>query len=85
MIHDNAIHDKAQNTKAGSLRLLGTDLCPNGNPDRTAMPPLIARDAATAGGGERNRTDDLLLAKQALSQLSYTPGPALWTGQAHRA
>ena len=28
---------------------------------------------ARAGGGERNRTDDLLLAKQALSQLSYTP------------
>ena len=26
------------------------------------------------GGGERDRTDDLLLAKQALSQLSYTPG-----------
>ena len=33
------------------------------------MPPLRAR----AGGGERNRTDDLLLAKQALSRLSYTP------------
>ena len=28
----------------------------------------------TGGGGERDRTDDLLLAKQALSQLSYTPG-----------
>jgi hypothetical protein len=27
----------------------------------------------TDGGGERDRTDDLLLAKQALSQLSYTP------------
>ena len=27
----------------------------------------------TNGGGERDRTDDLLLAKQALSQLSYTP------------
>jgi hypothetical protein len=27
----------------------------------------------TDGGGERIRTDDLLLAKQALSQLSYTP------------
>ena len=27
------------------------------------------------GGGERDRTDDLLLAKQALSQLSYTPEP----------
>ena len=25
------------------------------------------------GGGERNRTDDLMLAKHALSQLSYTP------------
>ena len=29
--------------------------------------------AKVGGGGERNRTDDLLLAKQALSQLSYTP------------
>jgi len=28
---------------------------------------------SVSGGGERNRTDDLLLAKQALSQLSYTP------------
>ena len=28
---------------------------------------------ASGGGGERIRTDDLLLAKQALSQLSYTP------------
>jgi hypothetical protein len=26
-----------------------------------------------AGGGERDRTDDLLRAKQVLSQLSYTP------------
>ena len=26
-----------------------------------------------SGGAERNRTDDLLLAKQALSQLSYSP------------
>jgi hypothetical protein len=25
------------------------------------------------GGAERDRTDDLLLAKQALSQLSYSP------------
>jgi hypothetical protein len=29
------------------------------------------------GGGERDRTDDLLLAKQALSQLSYTPAPEI--------
>ena len=29
------------------------------------------------GGGERIRTDDLLLAKQALSQLSYTPLPEI--------
>jgi hypothetical protein len=26
-----------------------------------------------SGGGERDRTDDLLRAKQVLSQLSYTP------------
>ena len=30
------------------------------------------------GGGERDRTDDLLLAKQALSQLSYTPQINWW-------
>jgi hypothetical protein len=32
----------------------------------------------SAGGGERDRTDDLLLAKQALSQLSYTPDANRW-------
>ena len=40
-------------------------------------PPLLATGnwplATDHGGGERDRTDDLLLAKQALSQLSYTP------------
>ena len=29
---------------------------------------------APDGGGDRDRTDDPLLAKQVLSQLSYTPG-----------
>jgi hypothetical protein len=37
--------------------------------------PTEAAFAAKVGGARRNRTDDLLLAKQALSQLSY--GPAL--------
>jgi hypothetical protein len=32
-------------------------------------------DGITAGGARRDRTDDLLLAKQALSQLSYGPAP----------
>ena len=46
---------------------------------RGASAPLarLATNAALqrsrGGGGDRNRTDDLLLAKQALSQLSYTP------------
>jgi hypothetical protein len=31
-----------------------------------------------SGGGERDRTDDLLLARQALSQLSYTPVKIWW-------
>ena len=30
-------------------------------------------DSEIIGGGERDRTDDLMLAKHALSQLSYTP------------
>ena len=33
------------------------------------------RLAAKVGGARRDRTDDLLLAKQALSQLSYGPAP----------
>ena len=41
------------------------------------------------GGGERDRTDDLLRARQALSQLSYTPtsddrGPRTEDGLARR-
>ena len=40
---------------------------------RASQGTIPRRCAATNGGGERDRTDDLLLAKQALSQLSYTP------------
>ena len=32
------------------------------------------------GGGDRTRTDDPLLAKQVLSQLSYTPCSGQWSG-----
>ena len=35
---------------------------------------------AKGGGGERARTDDLLLAKQVLSQLSYVPNIFRWWG-----
>ena len=42
----------------------------------TALPKVRSTNrgpAAKAGGARRDRTDDLLLAKQALSQLSYGP------------
>ena len=39
----------------------------------TLIISVIYSDVNLFGGGERDRTDDLLLAKQALSQLSYTP------------
>ena len=40
----------------------------------TAFHPSSLRAFIRAfGGGERDRTDDPLLAKQVLSQLSYTP------------
>ena len=35
---------------------------------------------ADFGGADRDRTGDLLLAKQALSQLSYSPSPLLMVG-----
>ena len=33
----------------------------------------LSKNKKNHGGGERTRTDDLLRARQALSQLSYTP------------
>lgn len=36
------------------------------------------------GGGERARTDDLLRARQALSQLSYTPNEGIAQKMAQR-
>ena len=46
-----------------------TDACPLPAEFRFLIQALVP----APGGGERNRTDDLLLAKQALSRLSYTP------------
>jgi hypothetical protein len=43
--------------------------------------PRIPTPKLSFGGGERVRTDDLLRARQALSQLSYTP---IISGRAHR-
>ena len=48
---------------------------------RTSIAPSLRERRRTSnptGGARRDRTDDLLLAKQALSQLSY--GPELMTG-----
>ena len=39
------------------------------------MSPRGAQFYLCSGGDERDRTDDPLLAKQVLSQLSYTPIP----------
>ena len=39
----------------------------------TTLKQLAIKPSLSFGGGKRNRTDDPLLAWQALSQLSYTP------------
>ena len=39
---------------------------------------MNSQHIVVSGGGERDRTDDPLLAKQVLSQLSYTPGILWW-------
>jgi hypothetical protein len=50
------------------MRSLITRSKPNSRSHR-----IQAQTAQQIGGGERDRTDDPLLAKQVLSQLSYTP------------
>ncbi len=70
-----------QSTPAPELRPPARDMParPPRNRNQTCSSPsdlvICANPIAGAGasGGERDRTDDLLLAKQALSQLSYTP------------
>ena len=44
------------------------------NPEDVAHPPSVVRSPSSENGGaRRDRTDDLMLAKHALSQLSYGP------------
>ena len=62
--HDKLSLHPSNNTPPGSPRTV---------PRHLLQTPDGAPDGASDGGGERIRTDDLLLAKQALSQLSYTP------------
>ena len=57
-------------TSAGACRGLLSQTTV-GAPRRCASSPVLR---SRTGGGDRARTDDPLLAKQVLSQLSYTPG-----------
>jgi hypothetical protein len=57
-------------TKVQQHRRCEEDFIPSDSGGTSGPPPYHQ-----TGGGERDRTDDLLLAKQALSQLSYTPAP----------
>ena len=43
-----------------------------------SITPAVRLSVRSNGGGERDRTDDPLLAKQVLSQLSYTPHGSWW-------
>ena len=54
-------------------RRSGTERCRNGACSPIVVPQAIALHNYPPGGGSRNRTGDLLLAKQTLSQLSYAP------------
>jgi hypothetical protein len=54
----------------------GLDCCGAGDGNRRpgpAISPDSPRSVGLVGGADRDRTDDPLLAKQVLSQLSYSP------------
>ncbi len=53
-------------------------------PHLPGPPSRAPHGACEDGGGERDRTDDLLVANQALSQLSYTPKRSPATGKRRR-
>ncbi len=55
-------------------RLMQAKLSPV-RPMPSGPAPVSMSPIKMSGGARRDRTDDLLLAKQALSQLSYGPSP----------
>ena len=66
--------------QAGQTTLLSTMInigrigqCPTANPFHPAHTKQPPPDLKKTGGARRDRTDDLLNANQALSQLSYGP------------
>ena len=81
------------------LRFPGADIrmaCPLHDEIQRSFPPRTFRsavwngrnsldEAPEVGGARRNRTDDLLLAKQALSQLSYGPRAEWRMGSSEQA
>jgi hypothetical protein len=67
-------HGSHRSTMSNSKRSSQTDHRPESLPAEQ-MPHSLINRPNPPGGGERDRTDDLLLAKQALYQLSYTPLP----------
>ena len=69
----------ADNTDFRLYEFLKNDSRPNGRPgQRKQCAVQVKRVSGLIGGGERDRTDDPLLAKQVLSQLSYTPMSGWW-------
>src|ERR1700694_1038900 len=57
-----------------SARLRSSSFAGHASPFGSVAAPRVAR-RAKRGGARRDRTDDLMLAKHALSQLSYGPVP----------
>ena len=69
----------ADNTDFRLYEFLKNDSRPNGrHGQRKQCAVHVKRVSGLIGGGERDRTDDPLLAKQVLSQLSYTPMSGWW-------
>ncbi len=62
-------------TRFSSASRLRTDICIGSSrtATRTFLSSVVCRPSSEPGGARRDRTDDLMLAKHALSQLSYGP------------
>ena len=79
---NSSLHDVSKPATIGqnSQSLQSFDLL-----DKPQQQHLLITDLSNPlrgfGGARRDRTDDLMLAKHALSQLSYGPGPARRAGR----
>jgi hypothetical protein len=76
---------RGRNVRSGDVATGRPSLFLEGKRPAASVLHFASARAEAVGGADRDRTGDLLVANQALSQLSYSPGRPEASGPQHEA